>query len=155
MGHSLHAPVGRWQKGKDILWYEKKGSSSSNVNDELRLRKQRDEEMMNEALGLAPKRLKQPSNSLDQEDMKRLLQRGATERDLGDIERVEGLGAAPAVGHAHIAKKTLAERYKERHGDEDEGVYRLGDKDEKKRLKKEKKRAKKEKKKRKRKRDDS
>lgn len=52
---------------------------------------------------------------LEAAEIKALLARGASERDRLDVERVEGLGAAPAPRHEHLPKgKTLVERELER-----------------------------------------
>ncbi|GAB9470154.1 T-complex protein 1 subunit zeta [Globisporangium polare] len=117
LGHSVNAPVGRWQKGKDLTWYAKtsKEQRALELKQELLLAKQRDEDLMNQALGLAPRRREEPTGELDASEMKELLKRGESERDGLMAERIEGLGAAPvtASGVDTAPKKTLAERYKE------------------------------------------
>ena len=78
--------------------------------------------------GLKPKRKRHGENQLDPAELKQLLARGgsvvclllivsfvtsaccSTERDIVDIERVEGLGAAPSKTHEHIPKLTLAQK---------------------------------------------
>ncbi|TMW56031.1 hypothetical protein Poli38472_008679 [Pythium oligandrum] len=166
LGNSVNAPVGRWQKGKDLTWYTKlsKADRSAALQEEIALAKQRDQDLMNQALGIAPKRRVEPTGPLDANEMKELLKRGASDREGLDAERVEGLGAAPVPeGFEALPKKTLAEKYQESMAngrgednihalpgaavrDDDERARKKAAKKEKKEKKKEKKERKKEKK---------
>lgn len=101
LGHSIMAPVGRWQKGKDLHWYarDKKGAASEAdaLKEEIRRVKEEEEHAMREALGLAPKRNTRPQgNRLDKHEYAELVKRGSTAEDMGgghaEAAQVQGLG---------------------------------------------------------------
>lgn len=101
IGHSLKAPVGRWQKGKDLHWYARdKKSEAADMEaarEEIKRIKEQEEQAMREALGLAPKRAnKNLGSRLDKQELKELVKRGSTAEDLGgghaEAARVDGLG---------------------------------------------------------------
>ncbi|AEE78917.1 unnamed protein product [Arabidopsis thaliana] len=105
LGHSIKAPVGRWQKGKDLHWYardkKQKGSEMDAMKEEIQRVKEQEEQAMREALGLAPKSSTRPQgNRLDKQEFTELVKRGSTAEDLGagnaDAVWVHGLGYAKA-----------------------------------------------------------
>ncbi|XP_059628456.1 uncharacterized protein LOC132271176 [Cornus florida] len=109
LGHSLKAPVGRWQKGKDLHWYarDKKSmlSDAEAAKEEIRKIKEEEEQAMREALGLAPKSASRPQgNRLDKHEFSELVKRGSTAEDVGaghaEAAKVQGLGfsRAPRLG---------------------------------------------------------
>lgn len=101
IGHSLMAPVGRWQKGKDLHWYarDKKAAAldAEAAKEEITRIKEEEEQAIREALGLAPKRATRPQgNRLDKQEYADLIKRGSTAEDLGaghaEAAQVQGLG---------------------------------------------------------------
>ncbi|KAM0946194.1 putative multiple myeloma tumor-associated protein [Dioscorea sansibarensis] len=101
LGHSIRAPVGRWQKGKDLHWYNRDKKSSAAdaeaAKEEIKRIKEEEEQAMREALGLAPKRATRPhGNRLDKHEYAELVKRGSTAEDLGaghaEAAQVQGLG---------------------------------------------------------------
>ncbi|PRQ24143.1 putative kinase phosphorylation domain-containing protein [Rosa chinensis] len=105
LGHSIKAPVGRWQKGKDLHWYNKdKKTWSAEMDaakDEIKRIKEEEDQAMREALGLAPKRANRAQgNRLDKHEFSELVKRGSTAEDLGEghaeAAHVHGLGFSRA-----------------------------------------------------------
>nr|AFK37229.1 unknown [Lotus japonicus] len=105
LGHSIKAPVGRWQKGKDLFWYARDKKSQTEemeaAKEEIKRIKEEEEQAMREALGLAPKRANRPQgNRLDKHEFSELVKRGSTAEDLGaghaEAASVQGLGFAKA-----------------------------------------------------------
>lgn len=105
LGHSIKAPVGRWQKGKDLNWYARdkksQGLDMEAAKEEIRRIKEEEEQSMREALGLAPKRAGRPQGTrLDKHEFSELVKRGSTAEDLGaghaEAAQVQGLGFSRA-----------------------------------------------------------
>lgn len=98
LGHSLMAPIGRWQKGKDLTWYNKASKQEQKLarDEEIARIKAEEEQMMLEALGI-----KQPerrtSSNLDSTDKEKLFGKNTFDHEGVYAERIEGLGAAPYV----------------------------------------------------------
>ncbi|XP_062173432.1 uncharacterized protein LOC133878886 [Alnus glutinosa] len=105
LGHSIKAPVGRWQKGKDLHWYTRdkksRDSEMEAAKEEIKRIKEEEEQAMREALGLAPKRASRPQgNRLDKHEFSELVKRSSTAEDLGaghaEAAQVQGLGFSRA-----------------------------------------------------------
>ena len=96
LGHSVKASVGRWQKGKDLLWYTRgSGDGPGGPADEIAAVKAAEERAMAEALGLAPPPSAPSARPrLTQRELDDLLRRGRADAEADEATRVRGLGSA-------------------------------------------------------------
>ena len=132
LGHSLKASVGRWQRGKDILWYtrEKEKDGGAQMSDADRARaeiaaiKAAEEQSMAEALGLKPRTEHHVTHAtLEKHEMDELLRRGTTKderTDDVDAARVKGLGVQGIAGQHGGAGREIMEGVGLSDDDEDE-----------------------------------
>ncbi|XP_034038776.1 multiple myeloma tumor-associated protein 2 isoform X2 [Thalassophryne amazonica] len=95
LGNSLMAPVGRWQKGKDLTWYskDKKGAALSK-DDELAAVKAAEHEALMAALG--HKSIKRQPTGLTKEDLVDVCRREEADGEERNVDRVLGLGSSSA-----------------------------------------------------------
>uniref|UniRef100_A0A0C9SD25 Putative kinase phosphorylation protein n=1 Tax=Amblyomma americanum TaxID=6943 RepID=A0A0C9SD25_AMBAM len=93
LGHSLRAPVGRWQKGKDLTWYakEKAQAAATSRESEIAAAKKAEEEAMLAALGFATP-AKPTHQPLTKAEVTEALRRNDGSRDDVDTDRVSGVG---------------------------------------------------------------
>eukprot|EP00241_Pyramimonas_parkeae_P010849 CAMPEP_0114232450 /NCGR_PEP_ID=MMETSP0058-20121206/4614_1 /TAXON_ID=36894 /ORGANISM="Pyramimonas parkeae, CCMP726" /LENGTH=226 /DNA_ID=CAMNT_0001343927 /DNA_START=39 /DNA_END=719 /DNA_ORIENTATION=+ len=104
LGHSVMAPVGRWQKNKDILWYTRsKEDHAAEMAKERKAVKEHEDQLMREALGLAPKRDRTVRSKMDQKEMDEMLRRGGGDADgegddKRDADRMKGIGSSTRIG---------------------------------------------------------
>ncbi|KAJ1617897.1 kinase phosphorylation protein-domain-containing protein [Pavlovales sp. CCMP2436] len=107
LGHSVKASTGRWQKGKDIYWYNKKGTLGLDEDIEtLKLErdevKRQEEAMMRQALGLEPREAADRSE-LEPSEVGRLLRGGGDGEDAADGGAGVGARAGGSGGPARDA----------------------------------------------------
>jgi hypothetical protein len=93
------APVGRWQKGKDLFWYAREksgGDAAEALAAERAAIKAQEQQAIEEALGLRPKAARAAGGMSQQELDAALRQQqhedGAGGGGAGDPDRAQGLG---------------------------------------------------------------
>ncbi|XP_053740016.1 multiple myeloma tumor-associated protein 2 [Synchiropus splendidus] len=93
LGNSLMAPVGRWQKGKDLTWYskDKKGGAVRTREEELAAVKAAEHEALMAALG--HKNIKRQPTGLTKEDLAEVYRR-EEDGEERSVDRISGLGSS-------------------------------------------------------------
>ncbi|KAI9770031.1 MAG: hypothetical protein M1839_003295 [Geoglossum umbratile] len=101
LGHSLKAPVGRWQKNRDLSWYAKANdsdglSAEEARREEIRRIKEAEQDALSAALGFAvePRRRGGDNSRMMEEEVKRVVKETATggSKDEGEGGRGVGFG---------------------------------------------------------------
>jgi len=103
LGHSIQAPVGRWQKNKDVNWYNKDSGPSTQAEvdaanaAEIRRIKRAEEDALSLALGFKPT-LREPTPDPEEEvrQLQAKIEEKAERRALRRIEKEEKKAAKEA-----------------------------------------------------------
>ena len=115
LGHSLMAPVGRWQKGKDLNWYAKADDKNAMEGEtdeekakrlrmeEIRAVKEAEEDALNKALGLPPK--DRSANAMPLGGPSRMGDVEAPKMEKDETAQYKGLGAGKETGSAEPVKR--------------------------------------------------
>ncbi|XP_040026372.1 multiple myeloma tumor-associated protein 2 [Gasterosteus aculeatus] len=109
LGNSLMAPVGRWQKGKDLSWYsrDKKSGAPLTKEEEMAAVKAAEHEALMAALG--HRNIKRQPTGLTKEDLADVYRREEVDGEERDVDRVSGLGSSSAGSR----KMVLSQKEKE------------------------------------------
>ena len=97
IGHSLKAPVGRWQKGKDLQWYAKPRPPTAEEvrsarQEELKKIKEAEEEALAEALGFKVERKRgEGEGKVTKEELENVL-KGEEGEGEEEVDGMKGLG---------------------------------------------------------------
>ena len=110
LGHSVMAPVGRWQQGKDLTWYAKDKNSKKKVKSEFQTAKDLEEKALMAALGYKvvdreEKSEENESSESDPEPVKKKSKRDRRDRS-GSREKTKRAKVGPQTID-HGSKKDL------------------------------------------------
>ncbi|KAL8782546.1 MAG: hypothetical protein Q9213_005271 [Squamulea squamosa] len=100
LGHSLMAPVGRWQKNKDLSWYAKGDDSKAATDaanaraEEIRRIKEAEQDALSEALGYPVQPRLRDNQLAGQKEVEKALK----ETTEGDEEGGKGVGFGNYLG---------------------------------------------------------
>ncbi|OAL62809.1 hypothetical protein A7C99_5193 [Trichophyton rubrum] len=146
LGHSLMAPVGRWQQGRDLSWYTKGEDSDAAKKareEEIRKVKEAEQEAIARALGLPISVPSKSSNAnlepLGGKEVERAVLEGADDHE--DVDRVKGVGFGGFTGKTPAGEGIeklepigdVSSNYKERNTTEEtieivQGTIEVGEK---------------------------
>ncbi|XP_060772512.1 multiple myeloma tumor-associated protein 2 isoform X2 [Neoarius graeffei] len=111
LGNSLMAPVGRWQKGKDLTWFNKDKQSSGTQDRQQELRAVREAEHNAMMVALGHKTVQKRPAGLTKEDLVDVCRREGDGEER-DVDRVSGLGSSSGGGRRMILSKQEKEAVK-------------------------------------------
>jgi len=108
--------VGRWQRTKDVDWWTKAKddggaeAAAAAAKAEAAATRAEEEILMQEALGLRPKRSREERerDALEKHELQELLRRGDTADGRADGERVRGLGETVTTAPQEARTEVLA-----------------------------------------------
>jgi Multiple myeloma tumor-associated len=134
LGHSLMAPVGRWQKGKDLSWYAKgddkdlkdgetaEEKKARERKEEIRKIKEAEEDALARALGLpVPDRNVSGSNAITVGEVNRVVK----EAGVGEDDEVVDIGKGKGFGD-FVGKVAAGEGLEDTKQPERGGLVRSG-----------------------------
>ncbi|KAL8857869.1 MAG: hypothetical protein Q9178_005626 [Gyalolechia marmorata] len=121
LGHSLMAPVGRWQKNKDLSWYAKGDDSQAATDaakaraEEIRRIKEAEQDALSEALGYPVQPRLRDNQLAGQKEVEKALKETAE----GDEEGGKGVGFGNYLG-AETSKQENDEEVMRGYGVQDD-----------------------------------